>query len=220
MSSINLRSQLLRYGWVAGGVLLLLLFVTPLRAQNRDPDTRLFDERGRELSALERQRALDRDVENRGRQMNSPLSQKAYSLNPRAYGWRFRETRETRSRLRDVNDNLQQAIAQPQTTDYKRVAAYAAKIRTLASALQEQMGISKAAAEVALAPNAQSLTDAQLRTEVRAMDQTMQSILNNDMLRAPRIADAQLLDQAAQDLANLIKQSRRVKTLAEELRRR
>jgi hypothetical protein len=211
MTSISRWSQLVKYcATFAVASLLLLGLAAPLLPQSQG-DNRLFNDNGGALSDFERQRRLDRDMEQRGSQMGGGARENT--------GMYFRsvfEIQKKTAKLRTTNGELQQAIQAGTSPDYKRIAQYASKIRSLASTLRSQLSLPKAALQPpAIAPG---VFDEQLRSAVKALDRAVSIFLSNQAVQGPHVRDAGLRAKAARDVRELLTQSAMVKKLANTLR--
>jgi len=200
--------------------MLLLVFITPAQAQGpytqQARDRVMVDGNGRPLSDMERQRRLDRDMEGRGRQMGARwLSDNDGTR----YLWSSAEIGKRTQQLQVANHNLQLAMQPTQITDYKRIASYASKVEQLTARLQNQLWIPKAKTQGNPIENGAVVSDEMLRTSVQALDELVRNFLGNEVLQRPSVLSANSLAKAGQDAGALIRESKRVKKMANQLRK-
>ncbi|MDX6610829.1 MAG: hypothetical protein QOD75_15 [Blastocatellia bacterium] len=208
-------SQLFKFCLSSVPVLVLLLALSaPLLPQSQG-DNRLFNDNGGQLSDFERQRRMDRDMEQRGSGLRYP---EARAIAGRGYFWGLAAIQKNTARLREANGDLQQAILPSQTPDYKSIAKYASKIRDLTSSLQSHLYIPKAKTPKNQLPSEPTFTIEQLRTSVQALDRLVAEFLSNQAVQRPGIVNTYLRVAASEEARDLITESKKVKKLADALR--
>lgn len=208
-------SQVVNLGFGSAPVLVLFLaLAAPLQAQSQG-DNRLFNDNGGSLSDFERQRRLDRDMEQRGSLRNGS----ARDIRGAGYFWSFVAIQRNTAKLREANGNLQQAIEPSQPPDYKVIAKYASKIRDLTTSLRSYLYIPRVSAPKNQLEAEPALTVEQLRASAQALDRLVELFLLNQVVQRPGVVDGKLRVEAGQEASNLITQSTRVKRLADALRR-
>ena len=226
MKCLPRPSQLIKYSSTIAATSVLLILLTPVVQGQVDPQGRR--DPNRPLTDAERQRKLDRDLEDRERDMRM-IDRVARADEGPGPGIRRRvlvaDIQKAGEQLQDTNVKLQQTIQSSGAPDYGRIAGYASEIRKIADRLQSDLALPKAEPQgerekrQMQQENDQSPTDEQLRTSIKTLDLAIKSFLSNEILQRPGAIDAQLFEKAAQDISGTLRQSARIKKLADALRK-
>jgi hypothetical protein len=225
MNILSQRSQIIKYfshSTVAAPVLLLILLL-PFMAQAQVDPQGVRRDPTRPLTEAERQKRLDRDLEEREYRMRileaGRIEREEPELSP-AMKMRMliADIQRGSDQLQLNNSRLQQAMKAPGMPDYKRISGYASEMRKAALRLQTSLAIPKAEQQEEKPETVSSLPDEQLKASVAVLDRLVKELVGNEILQRPGAVNAQLFASAGQDLRGMLRQTTRVKKLADDLR--
>jgi|GEM_PF-5021989 len=204
---------------------LFLFLSAPLVAKSQiDPQGTRRDPT-RPLTEAERQRKLERDLEDREYRMRvleagkmdpgvdreiTPGMRRQMLLADIQRGWQ---------QLDLNNQRLQEALKQ-QAPDYKRVASCAGEMRKAAQLLQTSLAAPKPERKEEK-PEPELIASAeQLKGSILTLDQLAKEVLGSQVLQQPHAVDVEILTKAGRDLDAILKHAARAKKIAEALRAR
>jgi len=201
----------------------LLLLLMPFAAQAQVDPQGIKKDSTRPLTDGERQKKLDRDLEAREHDMRmleaGRIEVAPTELSP-AMKLRMliAEIQKSADQLQVNNAKLQEAMKTTTVPDYKRIAGFASEMRKASLRLQTSLAIPKVETPEDKADAAAILPPEELRSSVRALDRLVKEFVASEVLQRPLAVDAQLFTKAGEDLRGMLRQTSKVKKIADELR--